>query len=83
MRLLILILAIALLAFILKTLFRRPASVKRNGSQKKFGEKIVPCTVCDLHLPASEAFHEGEQFFCSREHRQQWLNSNPHANDRK
>lgn len=83
MRLLILILAIVLLAFILKTLFRNPVSVKRNRSQNKLGEKMVPCAVCDLHLPASEAFHEGEQYFCSREHRQQWLDSTSRTNDRQ
>lgn len=83
MRLLILILAIALLAVILKALFRRPAPVKRSSSQNKIGEKMVPCTLCDLHLPTSEAFREGERFFCSPEHRQQWLASKSHANDRQ
>ena len=75
MRLLILILAIALLAFILKTLFGKPVPVNRSRSEKKLGEKMVPCAVCELHLPASEAVHEGGQYFCSREHRQQWLDS--------
>lgn len=82
MRLLILILAIVLLALTLKALFISPP-VKRNRPQKKLGEKIVPCAVCDLHLPTSEAFHEGEQFFCSREHRQQWLDSNSQANSHR
>jgi uncharacterized protein len=81
MRLLILILAIALLAFILKALFHKPAPVKR--SPNKFGEKMVPCAVCELHLPASEAVREGERYFCSREHRQQWLDSAPRTNNRQ
>lgn len=74
MRLLILILAIVLLAFTLRALFHRP-TIKRNGPKNKIGEKMVPCAVCNLHLPTSEAFHEGDLSFCSREHRQQWLDS--------
>lgn len=83
MRLLILVLAIALLAFVLKGLLQRPAPAKRGRAQTKLGEKMVPCALCELHLPASEAFREGERFFCSGEHRQQWLNSNSHANERE
>jgi uncharacterized protein len=83
MRLLILIFAIVLLAYVLRALFHQPAPVKRGRPQSKPGEKVVPCAVCDLHLPTSEAFREGDHFFCSREHRRQWLNSNVQANNRQ
>lgn len=83
MRLLILIFAIALLAFVLKALFRKPFPDKSTRPQNKLGEKMVPCSMCDLHLPASEALHEGEQYFCSREHHQQWLNSASRTHDRQ
>jgi uncharacterized protein len=30
----------------------------------------VQCSYCGLHLPRSEAIHQGEDFFCNREHQQ-------------
>lgn len=83
MRLLILIFAIVLLAYVLRVLFHQPTPVKRARPQNKLGEKVVPCAVCDLHLPTSEAFREGDRFFCSREHRQQWLDSNARVDERQ
>lgn len=35
--------------------------------------EIVACSVCQVHLPKSEALigHEGKQFFCSEAHRRE------------
>ncbi|MDB5850466.1 MAG: hypothetical protein JWP29_4218 [Rhodoferax sp.] len=33
--------------------------------------EMVRCSVCGLHLPASEAVHQGRETFCSPAHQRQ------------
>ena len=36
--------------------------------KSKSGEKIVLCSVCDIHIPESDVIVKNGQTFCSKEH---------------
>ena len=48
--------------------------VSKHGESKhgasKLGEDMVRCSICGVHLPASEAVTSRGDFFCSKEHLQ-------------
>lgn len=81
MRFLILIIAIALLVFTFRALLAGPGHKHSQQRQKPkkntaSGEKMVPCAICKLHLPRSEALLIGDHYFCGNEHLQQWQDKN-------
>lgn len=42
---------------------------RANGAAKNNGNsKIVACSVCDVHIPESEAIFQHGKVFCSKEH---------------
>ena len=51
-----------------------PPSASKHGESKhgasKLGEDMVRCSICGVHLPASEAVTSRGDFFCSKEHLQ-------------
>ena len=46
-----------------------PPSASKHGASK-LGEDMVRCSICGVHLPASEAVTSRGDFFCSKEHLQ-------------
>ena len=78
MRLLIAILAGALLFLVFKALLSGPqpsAARRRQNKGQANNEKMVPCELCELHLPLSEAVKQNERFFCSEKHAHEWQTS--------
>jgi len=58
-----------LLGWIGLTLFKKfmnPTESKKVGSDP--GQKIVACSVCDTHIPESEAIIKNGKSYCSKEH---------------
>ena len=49
---------------------RRSQTAPPPRAAERFGEDMVRCRVCGVHLPASEAVKSRGEFFCSREHLQ-------------
>lgn len=47
-----------------------PETPGESGGQRQVGsEMMVRCAHCGVHLPASEAIHDGERTYCDRAHR--------------
>ena len=44
-----------------------PRSPSKQG-ESKFGEDMVRCRVCGVHLPTSEAVTSRGDYFCCKEH---------------
>ena len=79
MRFLIALLAGAVLFFVAKALLSGPSETntqRRRQNKRANNEKMVPCAVCELHLPQSEAVIRGDKFFCTEEHAKQWKSQN-------
>ena len=74
MRTLLLIAAIWLGFVIIRHFARAGAGVeKKGGETPPHVENMVQCEQCQVHLPSSEAIHDGNHIFCSQAHRQAWL----------
>ncbi|HEY0962691.1 MAG TPA: PP0621 family protein [Pseudomonadales bacterium] len=73
-RFIILLLVLGVAWFVVKNYLRKQAlrGSTRNGKPQIAG-KIVRCKQCNVHLPETEAIREGEEWFCTQEHRQAWL----------
>jgi len=41
---------------------------KSNKVSSDSGQKMVACTVCDTHIPESEAIIKNGKTYCSKEH---------------
>jgi uncharacterized protein len=51
------------------TLFKKYSKPTLNGTVKtESGEKMVACSVCDTHIPESDAITKDGKTFCSIEH---------------
>jgi uncharacterized protein len=66
-RLIFLVLAIALVYWLLRR-FSRPPSAPRDPSQP---EDMVSCARCGLNLPKSEAVSSGDDYYCCEAHRRE------------
>lgn len=70
----LLLIALAIVVYLLVKGFRRDAVIKdsprpappRDPSK---AEDMVRCTVCGVHLPRSESITSRGKFFCTDEHR--------------
>ncbi len=62
---LLLIIAIAVVVYLLIRSFRRQAPQQ----DKPVAEDMVRCAQCGMHLPRSEGIEANGQFFCGTEHR--------------
>ena len=51
------------------TLCKKYLKPTLNGTVKtESGEKMVACSVCDTHIPESDAIIKDGKTFCSKEH---------------
>ena len=69
MKFLLILLAIFVAYWIIKSYKRKSADPKRTGGTPAHGEDMVRCAHCGVHLPRSESLMTGQTFFCSSEHR--------------
>jgi uncharacterized protein len=51
-----------------------PRTVRRNGGGRPSATRgsaktVVPCALCGLHVPESEALSAAGKYYCSAEHR--------------
>lgn len=71
LRFIILLIAISILVFVCKKTWQK---LQQNHQQQaKPKEAIVPCEICQVHTPKSEAITYEGYFFCSEEHKEQWI----------
>jgi uncharacterized protein len=58
--------------FALRWWQRRPSAARTASPPRPaaLGEDMVPCRVCGLNVPRSEALLEGSRAYCSDDHRQ-------------
>ena len=42
-----------------------------NDSDNQSGQKMVACSVCDTHIPESEAIVKNGKIYCSKEHQEE------------
>jgi uncharacterized protein len=75
-RFLFLLLIAGVLWFMAKNYMRKQEIRRRKEQERLPTGRIVRCTQCAVHLPEHDALREGNEWFCSREHRQVWLASN-------
>jgi uncharacterized protein len=74
MRFLILAIALLLLWLVLRSLLRGShTSDRTDNNNRQIPEEMVACAQCRLYLPKSEALEQHGQFFCSSQHRTDWL----------
>jgi uncharacterized protein len=64
---LLILVVVALAAYLLWRGFRRDAEPPRETSVD--GERMVDCSQCGVHLPVSEAVEAKGRYFCSDDHR--------------
>lgn len=67
MRMLLIFVALAIIAVIVKRLWLRP----RTGTQKsrRLAGQMVQCKHCGIYIPEAEAVRSSEHWYCSTEHR--------------
>ena len=63
---LILVMLLGWIGFTLFKKFINPTKSKKVGSDS--GQKMVACSVCDTHIPESEAIIINGKTYCSKEH---------------
>ena len=54
-----------------KQMLNQEARERREKERLPTG-RIVRCKVCEVHLPEQDALREGDDWFCSQDHRQAW-----------
>ena len=66
---LITLILVMLLGWIGFTLFKKNINpTKSNKVSSDSGQKMVACSVCDTHIPESEAIIKNNKTYCSKEH---------------
>ena len=65
---LILLTLIATLAMQLWRRLQRPKSITAQPA-----EAMLPCVYCQTHIPKSEVIYYRDQAFCSKAHKQQYI----------
>ena len=63
---LILVMLLGWIGFTLFKNFLNPTESKSVGSDT--GQKMVACSVCDTHIPESDAIIKNGKMYCSKEH---------------
>ena len=63
---LILVMLLGWIGFTLFNKFINPT--KSNIVSSDSGQKMVACTVCDTHIPETEAIIKNGKTYCSKEH---------------
>ena len=66
---LIKLILVMLLGWIGFTLFKKVINpTESNKVSSNSGQKMVACTVCDTHIPESDAIIKDGKTYCSKEH---------------
>ena len=66
---LIKLIIVMLLGWIGFTLFKKFINpIESNKVSSDSGQKMVACSVCDTHIPESEAIIKNGKTYCSKEH---------------
>jgi len=65
LRLILILIGVWLIIQIIKRSFAPPS---RSSPAKPAIAKMVACAHCGVHVPESEAFQDGDRFYCSQEH---------------
>jgi len=60
--------AVLLLGWGLVNLFKRIRNPNNNQSNSDSGQVMVACSVCDTHIPESEAIRKNGKVYCSEAH---------------
>ena len=60
--------AVLLLGWGLINLFKRIRNPNNNQSNSDSGQVMVACSVCDTHIPESEAIRKNGKVYCSEAH---------------
>ena len=63
---LILVILLGWIGFTLVKKFMNPTEGKKASSDS--GQKMVACSLCDTHIPESEAISKNGKIYCSKEH---------------
>ena len=63
---LILVMLLGWIGFTLFKKFINPTETKKVSSD--VGQKMVACSVCDTHIPESEAIIKNGKTYCTQEH---------------
>ena len=66
MRILLILIALALIVMIVKRLWSRGQRPARN---RELTGKMVQCANCGIFIPQQEALEQDGRFYCSRKHR--------------
>lgn len=66
---LFLLLAIAVVVYLLIKSYRKSVSEKKESGQEGAAEDMVRCAHCGVHLPKGESVQADGKYFCSAEHR--------------
>ena len=67
MRVLLIFIALAVIAMVIRQLWLRPRAGKQQ--RRQLSGQMVQCKHCGMYLPENEAIRSREQWYCSREHR--------------
>ena len=59
--------------FLKRTWAQRTNEVNAQQSESHKIQKIRACAVCEIHIPENEGIIQDENFFCSTEHLEQFL----------
>ncbi len=70
---LIRIILFCLIALLIYGAIRAFTRAGRKAPDKIEHETMVPCEVCQVHVPRHEAIQSGDHWFCGDEHRREWL----------
>ena len=70
LRLIIIALAVWIVIVLIRNARHRKQVSDRRPTDKV--ENMVSCAQCGMHLPENEAIRDGERYFCSKEHRNEF-----------
>jgi uncharacterized protein len=69
LRNLILLLVIGFAAWAILRALKRRLNDRDSTGEKPRVEQMQACSRCGVHVPASQAIHDGEHVYCTEEHR--------------
>lgn len=73
---LIRLIVFGLLLWILWVMYKRYVAGKSKQSKPRVSSrKAVKCSFCNVHLPMEEALEHEARWFCSRQHKEAYLNN--------
>jgi len=62
---LIIVMLLVWVGFVLFKKMRQPNVSKQTDN--KIGQKMIACSVCDTHIPESEAIEKDGKIYCSKD----------------